>query len=133
MASGQTTNYGLHKWTAEDRVLMDEFNQNSDKIDAAVAAVEEKADQAPKIVFGAYTGDGTTERTIPLEATPRAVIVWRVGAQQFYDGTYAGGMAFAGHPVSSAIEVKEGGFLVRYTGKMLANVENFEYYYMAIL
>ena len=36
MASGQTTNYGLNQWAAEDPVLREDFNQDNAKLDAEI-------------------------------------------------------------------------------------------------
>ena len=38
MASGQTANYQLNQWEAEDKVLRTEFNADNAKLDAALAA-----------------------------------------------------------------------------------------------
>ena len=37
MASQQTPNYKLSRWAGTDRILVEEFNDNWDKIDAAIA------------------------------------------------------------------------------------------------
>ena len=84
MASGQTTNYGLHKWTAEDRVRREEFNQNSDKIDAALAALAGGA----KITTGTYTGTGTyggeNPNALTFEDKPKLIII-----SSLYGGYYS--------------------------------------------
>ena len=36
MASQQTPNYKLSRWAGKDRILVEEFNDNWDKIDAAL-------------------------------------------------------------------------------------------------
>ena len=43
MASGYTTNYGLCQWQRSDKFLREEFNQDNEKIDAALKAAAEKA------------------------------------------------------------------------------------------
>ena len=53
MASGQTTNYQLNQWDAEDKVLRTEFNEDNQKIDAALGAL---AKAVPRIVTGTYEG-----------------------------------------------------------------------------
>ena len=45
MASGQTTNFGLNQWAAEDKVLREDFNADNAKIDAALKTI-------PKIATG---------------------------------------------------------------------------------
>ena len=44
MPSSQTPNYNLNQWSKDDRVLMEDFNADNAKIDAAIKAVEAKAD-----------------------------------------------------------------------------------------
>ena len=39
MASGQTTNYGLNQWAAEDKVIRTEFNEDNARIDAAIQSL----------------------------------------------------------------------------------------------
>lgn len=49
MASGQTANFGLNQWAAEDKVIRTEFNEDNAKIDAAL----------PRMITGNYSGTGT--------------------------------------------------------------------------
>ena len=35
----QTTNYGLTQWEKPDRIMMEDFSGNDDKIDAALATI----------------------------------------------------------------------------------------------
>ena len=46
MASGYTANYGLCQWQGSDKFLREEFNQDNEKIDAALKAADGKADRA---------------------------------------------------------------------------------------
>lgn len=43
MASQQTPNYRLSRWAGTDRILMEEFNSDNEKIDTALKASEDKA------------------------------------------------------------------------------------------
>ena len=45
-----TTNYQLNQWAKSDRLMMDDFNADNTKIDAALGALQ--------IVTGIYTGSG---------------------------------------------------------------------------
>lgn len=66
-----TSNYELSKWAESDRIQMEDFNMDHDKIDAALAAAN-----AEKIVVGSYIGDGSNSvRTIDLGFTPKLVFV----------------------------------------------------------
>ena len=62
----KTTNYQLNQWAKSDRVMMDDFNADNTKIDAALKA---NADAMPRILHGSYTGDGTT----PTQASPKSL------------------------------------------------------------
>ena len=44
MPSNQTTNYQLSQWVKSDQVRMEDFNADNAKIDAAIKAVDRKAD-----------------------------------------------------------------------------------------
>ena len=43
MASQQTPNYRLSRWAGTDRILVEEFNDNWDKIDTALKGNADKA------------------------------------------------------------------------------------------
>ncbi len=66
MASGQTANYQLNQWEAEDKVLRTEFNADNVKIDAAL----------PRYVTGSYTGTGTLTPThYSLGGRPKLLVL----------------------------------------------------------
>ena len=46
MASGYTSKYGLCQWQRSDKFLREEFNQDNEKIDAALERMEGKAERA---------------------------------------------------------------------------------------
>ena len=88
MASQETPNYRLSRWAGTDRILVEEFNDNWDKIDTAIKGSEDKAAAALaavascgncKIATGTYTGNGfygkdhLTSLTFPFE--PKLVII----------------------------------------------------------
>ena len=121
----KTTNYQLNQWTKSDRVMMEDFNADNQKIDAALAAKS-------RVACGVYTGDGTVSRTIDLDFTPKAVLVSCDNAASYATAsnniTYYGGIATQGQPLYAcnkardtihipadclpAIEVGETGFTV---------------------
>ena len=43
MASQETPNYRLSRWAGTDRILVEEFNDNWDKIDTAIKGSADKA------------------------------------------------------------------------------------------
>ena len=85
MSTNKTTHYQLNQWEAEDKVLRSEFNEDNQKIDAALAGLVSqlvgKADKTelaalPRILIGSYTGTGTTTKThYSLGARPKVVLL----------------------------------------------------------
>ena len=78
MASQQTPNYKLSRWAGTDRILVEEFNDNWDKIDTAlkgnadgVAALQTALASYGncKIVYGTYTGTGKAGSANPNKLT----------------------------------------------------------------
>ena len=43
MFLNQTANYGLSQWEATDRILMEDFNSDNSKIDAALTGLDTRA------------------------------------------------------------------------------------------
>ena len=138
----KTTNYQLNQWAKSDRLRMDDFNADNQKIDAALAAKS-------RVACGVYTGDGTTSRTIDLDFTPKAVLV--LSAKYLLastdNTTRYGGLALTGHPVYTCddtrlpvVSVTENGFIVTkesitYFSKNYAansNTNGDNYLYLAI-
>ena len=67
----KTTNYQLNQWTKSDRIMLDDFNADNQKLDAAIKAAHDSV----RIVRGSYVGDGTTNRVVPLEFAPKFMIL----------------------------------------------------------
>ena len=70
----KTTNYQLNQWAKTDRIMMDDFNADNAKIDAALAAAGNC-----RIVTGSYTGTGEYGdyhyTTLTFEERPLLVIL----------------------------------------------------------
>lgn len=64
-----TNNYQLHQWEAGDDFLREDFNQDFQRIDAALG-------EKSGMVFGTYTGDGAEWQDVNLGYRPRAVAVF---------------------------------------------------------
>ena len=79
----KTTNYQLNQWAKSDRILMDDFNADNQKLDAALAGM-------PKIVTGTYTGTGaygqSNANSLTFDFTPKAVLICK---QDMYNAIYA--------------------------------------------
>jgi hypothetical protein len=112
-----TSNYQLSLWEQDDRIMRKDFNSDHEKIDAALATI---AGSGVKFAWGTYTGDGTAERTIPLDFTPKAVYVCYERGYTYLDKYYYGGLAVEGAPCVFAyskynqpiVSVTEQGFQV---------------------
>ena len=87
-----TSNYGLKRWDGEDRILHTEFNDNWDKIDAALKGNADKAAALQTALAGAgncsietksYTGTGKNGKSNPNSITfskkPKAVLICGYG------------------------------------------------------
>ena len=76
MASNTTTNYGLSQWSLTDGIIMEDFNDDNRKIDAALKAI---ADSVPHIEAGTYRGTGdfgaASPNTLSFSFVPKLVIV----------------------------------------------------------
>ena len=66
-----TPNYNLSQWAKSDRVLMDDFNADNAKIDAALAGFTAALTQKGncQIVTGSYTGSGKVGPNFPNSLT----------------------------------------------------------------
>lgn len=64
----KTANYQLNQWVKSDRVLMDDFNADNEKIDAAIA----KCGNC-RVRVSTYVGDGTGTRIHTFEHMPALV------------------------------------------------------------
>ncbi len=82
MPNSQTPNYGLSQWVKQDKVLMEDFNADNAKIDAALiaeanarmslgtslgAALAQKGNC--RIVWGTYTGNNLAGEAHPTTLT----------------------------------------------------------------
>lgn len=131
-STNHTPNLNLNQWEPNDPVIRQDFNADNAKIDAAVAAKAE-------LVFGTYVGDGTSNRTIQLGFTPRAVfLITEMGTTKTDSGCY-GGLFFPDHPLrwttySGIGEIVDDGFKVGYgsgSNPRRTNVSNEIYHYWA--
>ncbi len=75
-STNKTPNFELNQWVGTDPVLMEDFNADNVKIDAALAAL--KAGEM-KFAVGSYTGTGTfgaaKPNTLNFDFKPSLVIV----------------------------------------------------------
>ena len=143
----KTTNYQLNQWTKSDRIMMDDFNADNQKIDAALAALGGAIAAAPKIAVGSYTGSGScgasSPRTLTFAFQPKLVIV----VENSWDYLKAGTALISGQSLSAGIGggTTSGaclGLTVSWSGNSVTwygpsaekqlDVENCEYFYCAV-
>ena len=131
-----TENYQLNQWEETDRVLMEDFNADNQKIEEALGTI-------PQIIVGSYTDNDELSRTIDLGITPKMVLVVRSDGWSNSGMAATGGMAFPGIPVqysnAIALEIVDQGFRV-YRDKLMysyyvidCNISTYSYRYMAIV
>ena len=125
-----TKNYQLNQWEKSDRVLMEDFNADNQKIDAAI----------PRIIFGTYTGNGADSQVITLSKRPRALLVL---PEEGISRQQSGGLVIDGevcrysadYPV---LTIEDSGFKAYYrymnsTWSIGTNTKNCKYFYIALL
>ena len=99
----KTTNYQLNQWAKSDRIMMDDFNADNQKIDAALAALGGAIAAAPKIAVGSYTGSGScgasSPRTLTFAFQPKLVII----VENSWDYLKAGTALISGQSLSAGI------------------------------
>ena len=66
-----TEHYQLHQWQPQDPFLRTDFNEDLQKIDAALGALS-----VERIAHGSYVGDGTNDRVIQLPWKPQILILF---------------------------------------------------------
>lgn len=120
---GQTSNYGLKQWETWEVPGQASANAALTAIDGALAGlcaaidqVEALAESRADLVFGSYTGTGTSKRTINLGFTPAWIFVLRETGEA---DTGNGGLAAPGFPAirdssKNAISVVTNGIQVGY-------------------
>lgn len=127
MSTNQTASYQLHLWEPGDDFLREEFNENFEALD-----------DASRIVFGVYVGDGAATRNILLGFTPQAVLVEnQAGTRENSGSGRRGGLALPGHTCERFgtlyVEIIDGGFRVSAESKVYnTNAQDGNYYYMAV-
>lgn len=133
----KTTNYQLNQWAKSDRIMMDDFNADNQKLDAAL---KEVADGGTKLAVGTYVGDGAATHTVSLAFTPKSVFISRSAGLYPTDGgaflTQDYSITFQDWAVLG--KITDNGFQVgsvTYSGSKLSpdlNAASCTYHYLAI-
>ena len=111
----QTQNYKLNKPETTDPFTPAPLNENADKLEGALTALDERVTtlEAHKIAAGCFKGNGGTQ-TIELGFTPIAVFITHRSAIQY---TFAV-TDFPSYPekgTAHVVTIVENGFVVRYS------------------
>ena len=150
MASQETPNYRLSRWAGTDRILMEEFNSDNEKIDAALKASEDKAAAALAAVascgncfatHGNYMGNNQLSKTLTFPHPPVLVVIRELtNASSPYHMVLIRGCSNAngcGSNSSSAVSVSWNGNSVtwQHSGdeRTVFNKTDHAYYYAALL
>ena len=76
MSTNHTPNFSLCQWEADDKVLRSDFNQDNQKIDAALGEIR---GALPRIALGSYTGTNEYGEDHPnsltFEFSPKMVVI----------------------------------------------------------
>lgn len=80
MASQQTPNYKLSRWAGTDRVLVEEFNDNWDKIDA------ELKERSCRFYTTTYVGTGENPFTLTFPHKPMVYFIFQHSNSTFAIG-----------------------------------------------
>ena len=130
-----TANYQLHQWVPEDNFLRTDFNQDFQKIDAALAEVEALAGSKCSVVAGTYSGNNAESREINLGFQPVAVMLENsFGKRPAVDFNMYGGLAVQGGSLNhsdTALTITQTGFRVGKVGESLTNFSGNSYRYLA--
>lgn len=136
-----TENYQLNQWEKIDRVLMEDFNADNEKIDAALAEMAQLAVRAGncRIVYGSYQGTGTfgSSGANVLTFTGRPLAIMVTGMYQFFSVRGAkSAVAYYGSNQEAMESLTWGETNVSWVsasaGQQL-NENNTSYYYIALL
>ena len=109
MASSYTANYGLCQWAPENAFLREEFNQDNEKIDAALKAAEDKAEAETR------QAQAAADRALAgLE--DQSYNIYNLILQNDYEGKYTGykkAMLYDGFMNESRVASKSTAILIR--------------------
>ena len=94
MPSSQTPNYNLNQWSKEDRVLMEDFNADNAKIDAAIDQVDGRVDGLAESKADKTAVTALQNRMTAAEAKAGARLIQRGTPLGAESGVYT--VSFAG-------------------------------------
>lgn len=134
MASGQTSNYGLNQWAAEDAVLREEFNRDLQKLDKVLL---QKGNC--QIEVGSYVGTGTYNSTgaykLTFSGVPLMVIIHNDTCLFAFQGDSMGQILNngGGWTVSLNWEGNSVSWYHRDSASQQMNASGVKYHYLALL
>ena len=137
---GQTNNYGLKQWESWERVTRGEVNGNFSAIDSQLKEVSGTAEEKCQMVYGTYTGDGSTNRKLSLPIQPKVVLLESKDGIRQHDRYQflRGGLALSGSPVkysdneNNALRISGSSFYVTQEDTYMLNETGQVYHYFAL-
>ena len=91
-STNKTENYKLNQWVKTDPVLMDDFNEDNRKIDAAMMGI---MDAMPRIQTGSYVGDDEygsgSPNVLSFDFEPKLLCVGGMAVARGHDAYAASG------------------------------------------
>ena len=114
----ETTNYHLSQWAKDDRIRMEDFNADNEKLDAALQTL---ATGGLKMTVGSYTGTGThgsdNRNSLSFDFEPKFVYItsgsiWAV----FFHGRTEGTTMYTSGPDSVTVSWPAKGVRWYYSG-----------------
>ena len=122
-----TEKYQLPQWEKSDRIMMEDFNDMAEKMEAGLIELNETI-AGVGYVIGKYTGNNAYPRTISLGFQPTAVIiVTNMGYTSVGSSVY-GGLFGKNCPLNGYAEIASSGFKLN---KAYMNSSDIVYYYIA--
>ena len=79
-STNKTPKLGLNQWEPGDSVLREDFNGDNAKLEAGIESLVTQG----SCVTGVFTGNGVANRTIPLDFTPKAVLLLGQYNENYY-------------------------------------------------
>ena len=88
MPTNHTPHYNLSQWERDDRILMEDFNEDNTKIDTALARLEETAAEHAaalarrgncQVYTTTYTGNGGSSKSLYFPGKPLLIVIMYYG------------------------------------------------------
>lgn len=137
-STNKTANLKMHSWVRTDPVVCEDFNENFNKIDAAIGDMRASYGGC-EIYVGEYTGTGTLSHSLTFPKLPVFLIVLDphdTYVSRFSGGPVIVGMEFLNFLGTAASTISVSGTTITLTGVRsgsgAVNTLNMRYHYLAL-